>query len=130
MLLETFAPNLVFLTAPVSRYWAKLRRGYFRFPDFWSTLIKENCHNSRTSDDIDMKLGTVTKLDKRNKKTAKKFDDDLLSENCDVIISFLIIYSQFGAMRKPDSGRIVCKTYVFINSDFLSYKNWKHYCFT
>ena len=70
-----------------------------------------------------MKLGTVTKLDKRNKKTAKKFDDDLLSENCDVIISFLIIYSQFGAMRKPDSGRIVCKTYVFINSDFLSYKN-------
>ena len=22
--------------APVSRYWAKLRRGYFGFPDFWS----------------------------------------------------------------------------------------------
>ena len=33
------------------------------------SLIKENCHNSRTSDDIDMKLGTVTKLDKRNKTT-------------------------------------------------------------
>ena len=31
--------------------------------------IKENCHNSRTTDDIDMKLGSVTKLDKRKKIT-------------------------------------------------------------
>ena len=22
--------------APISRYWVKLRRGYFQFPDFWS----------------------------------------------------------------------------------------------
>ena len=32
-------------------------------------LIKENCHNSRNIDDIDMKLGLVTKLDKENKTT-------------------------------------------------------------
>ena len=31
------------------------------------SLIKGNCHNYRTSDDIDMKLRSVTKLDKRNK---------------------------------------------------------------
>ena len=31
-------------------------------------LIKGNCHNSGSSDHIDMKLATVTKLDKRNKK--------------------------------------------------------------
>ena len=36
------------------------------------SLIKENYHNSRTSDDIGMKLGPVTKLDKRNKATSKK----------------------------------------------------------
>ena len=35
------------------------------------SLIKENCYNSRTSDDIDMKLATVTRLDKRNKTTSK-----------------------------------------------------------
>ena len=35
------------------------------------SLIKENCHNSRTSDDIDMKLGPVTKLDKKSKTTSK-----------------------------------------------------------
>ena len=33
------------------------------------SLLKENCHKSRTSDDIDMKLEAVTRLDKRNKTT-------------------------------------------------------------
>ena len=88
------------------------------------SLIKKNCHNSRISDDIDMKLGPVTKLDKRNKTTSKKFDNDVMSENCDVIVIFSI-YGQFGATWKPDSGCIVCKTYIFINSNLFSYKNWK-----
>ena len=69
-----------------------------------------------------MKFGLVTKLDKRNKITSKKFDDDIMSVNCDKIVIFLI-YGQFGAIRKPDSGCIVCKSYIFINSNFLSYKN-------
>ena len=29
-----------------------------------------------------MKLGPVTKLDKRNKITSKKFDDEVMSANC------------------------------------------------
>ena len=69
-----------------------------------------------------MKLGPVTKLDKRNKTTSKKFDDHVMSENCEVIAIFPI-YGQRGAIRKLDSGRIVCKIYVFINSNLLSYKN-------
>ena len=36
------------------------------------SLIKENCHNSRTSDDVDMKLVPETELDKRNKKKHQK----------------------------------------------------------
>ena len=68
-----------------------------------------NCHNSRTSDDINTKLGPVTKLDKRNKIASNKFDDDIMSENCDVIVIFSI-YGQFGAIRKPDSGSRPCKT--------------------
>ena len=35
------------------------------------SLIKENCHNSKTSDDIDMKVRPVTTLDERNKTTSK-----------------------------------------------------------
>ena len=44
--------------------------------------------------------------------------------NCDVIVIFQI-YGQFGAIRKPDSRSIVCKTYIFINSNLSSYKNRK-----
>ena len=55
-----------------------------------------------------MKLKPVTKLDKRNKTTAKKIDDNFISANCDVIVIFPI-YGQFGAIRKPDSGRISVK---------------------
>ena len=67
-----------------------------------------------------MKLGPATNLDKRNKTTSKMFD--VMSENCDVIVNFPI-YGQSGAIRKPDTGRIVCKTYVLINSNLLFYKN-------
>ena len=47
-----------------------------------------------------------------------------MSASCDVIVIFSI-YDQFGAIRKPDSGRIAYKTYIFINSNLLSYKKWK-----
>ena len=49
-----------------------------------------------------MKLGAVTKLDKRNKTTSKKFDDDFVSENCDFIVIFQI-FVQSGAVQKQDS---------------------------
>ena len=69
-----------------------------------------------------MKLGPVTKLDKRNKTTSKRFDDDVMSANCDVIVIFPIC-SQFGTIRKPGPGRIVCKTYISIDSNLLNYQN-------
>ena len=47
-----------------------------------------------------------------------------MSKNYDLIAIFPI-YGQLGAIRKPDSGRTNCKTYIFINSNLLSYKNWK-----
>ena len=78
---------------------------------------------SRTSDDIDMKLGPVANLDKRNKTTSKIFEDNVILENCEVIVIFLI-YGQFGAICKPDYGYIACKTCIFIKNNLLSYKNW------
>ena len=66
-----------------------------------------------------MKLGPVTKLYKKNKTTSKQFDEDIMSENCDVIFIFSV-YGQFGAIWKPGSGRIDCKIYIFINSNLLS----------
>ena len=69
-----------------------------------------------------MQLGAVTKTDKRNTATSKKVDDDIILANCDVVVIFLI-YRQFEAMRKPDFGCMVCKTYILINSNLFSYKN-------
>ena len=68
-----------------------------------------------------MKLGAVTKNRKKKKQLQKNYDDGM-SGNSEVIVIFLI-YSQFGAIRKPDSGHLVCTTYIFINSNLLSYKN-------
>ena len=44
-----------------------------------------------------MKLGPVTKLDKKHNTTPKKFEDDVMSVNFDVIVIFRI-YRQFGAI--------------------------------
>ena len=42
--------------------------------DIWisgQSFIRENCYNSRISNDIDIKRGPVTKLDQRNTATSK-----------------------------------------------------------
>ena len=57
-----------------------------------------------------MKLGPVIKLDRKNKT------------NYDVIVTFPI-YDQLEAIQKLNSGLLVCKTYIFINSNLISYKN-------
>ena len=55
-------------------------RGISDFRISGQSLKKENCHNS--SDDIHMKLGPVTKLDKRNKTKLEDFDFDVILESC------------------------------------------------
>ena len=117
-------PNLVSINCPSLQILGKTQPGVFLISRFLpgQPLIKENCHNSRTSQDIEMKLGPVTKLDKRNKITPKHFDDGVMSGNCDVIVIFRI-FGIFGVVRRPDSGHRACKSYVFSNSNLLSYKN-------
>ena len=71
--------------------------GISNFQISGQSLIKVNCQHSRTSDDIHMKLGPVTKLDKRNKATSKKFDDIMLANGDVIVIS--PIYGQSGELR-------------------------------
>ena len=50
-----------------------------------------------------MKLGSLTKLEKRHKIMLKKSNDDIMPTNCDVITIFPI-YGQFAVTWKiPDS---------------------------
>ena len=46
---------------------------------------------------------------------VKKINDEVISVNFDVIV-ISPIYGKFGAIRKPDSERMISKTYIFINS--------------
>ena len=78
MQLDTFVPNLVCFTLSNIQILGK------------------------TSDDINRKLGLVTKLVEKNKIGSKKFDDDVMSANCSVIVIFPI-YGQFGAIWKLNS---------------------------
>ena len=120
LLLYTFLSNLISTTCPSLQILCQNSDG--GISEFWisgQSLTKQTYHKSRTSHDIDMKLGPVTKIDKRHKTTSKKINDDVMSENCKVIVIFLI-YGQFGAVWEPDSKRIVCKSYIFINRTFLS----------
>ena len=81
-----------------------------------------------------MKLGPVIKIDKRDKAIS----NDVMKVNCDVIVIFLI-YGQFLAIRKPDSGLIVSKTYISLiltyyltkteNKTKKSLAQFSHYCF-
>ena len=60
-----------------------------------------------------MKYGPVTKLDKKNKTTLKKIDDDVMSTNCDSLSSFRFLAN----LEQSRSRTIVCKTYIFIKSN-------------
>ena len=51
-------------------------------------FLNKNYHNSRTSDNIDMKLGSVTNLDKRNKTTSK----NLMMRRCQKIVTPLSFF--------------------------------------
>ena len=115
--------NLVSLTHPSLHVLGKKSgRGISDFRISDQSLVKENYQNSRTGNGIDMKIGPVTKLDKRNKTTPKKFEGGVMSDYCDAIVIFPI-FGQFGAIRRADSKRTVCKAYIFVNGNFLSCKN-------
>ena len=65
------------------------------------SLIKKNCYNSRTSNDIDIKLGPVIKLNKKNTVTLKK----LTMMSCQQIVMSLLFF-QFMANLEQSGGRI------------------------
>ena len=72
--LGTFMPNLVSLTPPSPQILGKTQMGVFLISRFLvnPVVILTWSIHSKTSGDIDTKLGPVAKLNKRNKTTSKK----------------------------------------------------------
>ena len=90
-----FVSNLALLTLP-------RQNSDWGISDFWITgqsLMKINFHNSRTSDDIDMKLQPVTKIDKRNKTTSK----NLTMRYCQKIVTSLPFFQYMANSEQPRS---------------------------
>ena len=65
-------PFLVPPTYPSFQILAKPDGGVSNFQSSGKSFINKNCHDFRTNHEIDVKLGPVTKLDKRNTTTLKK----------------------------------------------------------
>ena len=61
-----------------------------------------------------MKFGPVTKLDKRNSTTSKKWK----MTSCQKVVTSLT-FLDFWPIWKPDSGCVVCNTYSE-NADFFA----------
>ena len=103
--LQTFRPNLVSLTWPSLPILGKTQSGLFPISGFLvKPLLNENCHNSRTSTNIDMKVGQITKLDKRNTATPKKFGNNVMSTSCDVFSFFQFIANlEQNGFQIPDA---------------------------
>ena len=82
--LETSMPDSVSLIQSSPQILGKFQRVVFSFSWF---LVKSLINKtSRTSNDIAVNLERLSKLDKRNKKTSKKVDNNFMSET---ITSFL-----------------------------------------
>ena len=102
ILSETLVPNLVSIARPSLQILGKTQKGIISdFRMFGQSLIKENCHNYRASDDIFMKLGPVTKLDKKSKTTSKKS----MMTSCHQILTSLP-FSQFKDNLEQSETRI------------------------
>ena len=76
--------------------------GISDFRIYGQSFIKENCNNSLNSNDIDMKLGPVTKLYKRNMATSKKLT---MASPCQKIVK-LLSFSRFMANLEQSGNRI------------------------
>lgn len=91
--------NLVFQTDSSPQILDKIQTRIFSITGFRVKLfINERCHNSRGSDDIDMKLWTLSKAILKNITKAlsqekkysdmKKIDEDIMLLNSVVIVIF------------------------------------------
>ena len=131
-------PNLVSITCPSLQISGKTQTGVDDFRISGQSLIKENCYNSRTSDDIGMKLGPVTKLDKRNRTTSMTLTMTLCRQIVTSLsfFGFLTNLEQSGG-RTPDTDSTevmfsVTATFCITktkNRTKKSLTQLSHYCF-
>ena len=81
--------NFVTLTRPSLQILEKTQTEVFSVSGFLVRSLMNKIVNSRTSNDTDMKLGPVTKLDKKN-TPQKNLTMTSCQKNCDATVTFPI----------------------------------------
>ena len=89
------------------------------FPISGQSLIQGNCHNSRTSDDIDMKLEPVIWQEKQNNFK------NLRMTSCRKIVKSVLFFQLTVNLEQSKSRILVAQSakHFFINSNLLSSKS-------
>ena len=89
------------------------------FPISGQSLIQGNCHNSRTSDDIDMKLEPVIWQEKQNNFK------NLRMTSCRKIVKSVLFFQLTVNLEQSKSRILVAQSAkpFFINSNLLSSKS-------
>ena len=97
--LETLIPILIFLTRSSCQILDKIQTGLFPTSGFLvKSLTNKHSFNYKTSNGIDMKLGPLSKLGKRNIiMTLRTFDNDLMRVNYGAIF-ILQIFGEFASI--------------------------------
>ena len=91
----------------------------YDFPISGPSLIQGNCHNSRTSDDIDMKLEPVIWQEKQNNFKNLKMT------SCRKIVKSVLFFQLTVNLEQSKSRILVAQSVkrFFINSNLLSSKS-------
>ena len=117
--LETLVLNFAFAKLPQSPYTRPNS-------DEVTSNFRLSGHNSKTSKEIDVKLGPVTKLDKRNMETSKNLSMTSCQQIVTSFLSFKFIANlgKFGS-QIPDAWSAIL-TFSLIVTFYLT-RNWKQY---
>ena len=103
--LETAIPNLIFQTCSSPRIMEQIQMkisSISRFPDKF--LINKSSHNFRSSNDAEIKLGSLSQLEKRN-TMAKTYEENAMLKIYDVILLILCCFSKLWPISKnPEVG--------------------------
>ena len=89
-------PNLVFPTCSSLQIWGQTQTGVHPNSRFLvKSPITENCHNCRTSDDIEMKLNVIRETKQRQKI--------LMMTSCQKIVTLLSFFQFMSSLEQSGS---------------------------
>ena len=102
-------PNLVSLSCLSAQILDKTQAVVFHIYQFLvKSFIIKNCHNSRTSNDIDMEPGTANKLEKRNTTTLEKLVTTSFQQiTTSSSFFWLMVDLEQSGTRTPDAWSII-----------------------